>query len=416
MQLQRIGQEVVRHGVEELEAHHPHLRRTKPEDRLQSCLIAIQPQTGAILAMVGGRDYQASQFNRVTQAHRQPGSVFKPIVYLAALSRERESRTGRFLPTSTVQDTPFTWFWGNQAWSPGNYKDKYYGTVTLQRALEQSLNAATARVAKSVGLKSIRDTAQRLGVVSPLPLYPSLVLGSAEVTPLEVAVAFSTIANQGVRVKSLPIKRVVNQEGETLERRALEVEQVIPPEDAYMITHMMEGVIERGTGREIRKRGFTLPAAGKTGTTNDYGDAWFVGYTPDLVVVVWVGFDHRESLNLSGGQAALPIWTEFMKRATNGRLANCFVPPPGVHVRRSNYGVASSCPQVADEVFYTDDEPNQADVHSEPRAVPIGATVPPLPSNAIPGSSTEGTAQPLASPSTSLSHPSSERKPWWRLF
>jgi penicillin-binding protein 1B len=418
MRLQRIGQEIVRSGVEELEAHHPHLRRSKPEDRLQACLVAIQPQTGAILAMVGGRDYQASQFNRVTQAHRQPGSVFKPIVYLTALTREREHRDGRFLPTSTIQDEPFTWFWGDQAWSPGNYKDKYYGTVTLRRALEQSLNAATARVAKSVGLKSIRDTAQRLGFVSPLPLYPSLVLGSAEVTPLEVAVAFSTLANQGVRVKPLPIMRIANQEGETLERRALDVEQVILPEDAYMITHMMEGVIERGTGREIRKRGFTLPAAGKTGTTNDYGDAWFVGYTPDLVVVVWVGFDHRESLNLSGGQAALPIWTEFMKRATVGRSAACFVPPSGVRLRRSSYGTgtSSSCPDVADDAFYLDDEPTQADIQSGPRTVPIGATAPSPPSSSEQENPTEVTSHPLSSPSTSLSQPSSERKPWWRLF
>lgn len=419
MRLQRIGQEVVRSGVEELEAHHPHLRRTKPEDRLQSCLIAMQPQTGAILAMVGGRDYQSSQFNRVSQAHRQPGSIFKPIVYLTALARERERRTGRFLPTSSIQDEPFTWFWGDQAWSPGNYKDKYYGTVTLRRALEQSLNAATARVAKSVGLKSIRDTAKRLGFVSPLPLYPSLVLGSAEVTPLEVAVAFSTLANQGVHVKPLPIKRVANQEGETLERRALAVEQVIPPEDAYMITHMMEGVIERGTGKETRKRGFALPAAGKTGTTNDYGDAWFVGYTPDLVVVVWIGFDHRESLNLSGGQAALPIWTEFMKRVTEGRQATCFMPPPGIRVRRGNYSVGTSslCPEVADEVFYTNDEPTQADVQAEPRTVPIGAVAPASSPSATSENPAEVTSSPFSSSSAPLSQPSSsERKPWWRLF
>lgn len=415
MQLQRIGQDVVRRGVEELESQHPRLRRSKQEDRLQACLIAMQPQTGAILAMVGGRDYQSSQFNRVSQAHRQSGSIFKPIVYLTALSRERERRAGRFLPTSTILDSPFTWSWGDQAWSPGNYKDKYYGTVTLRRALEQSLNAATARIAKSVGLKSIKDTAQRLGFVSPLPLYPSLVLGSAEVTPLEVAVAFSTLANQGVRVKPLPIKRVANQDGETLERRTLEVEQVIPPEDAYMITHMMEGVIERGTGKEIRKRGFALPAAGKTGTTNDYGDAWFVGYTPDLVVVVWVGFDHRASLDLSGGQAALPIWTEFMKKATDGRPATCFVPPPGVRVRQSSYETegANSCPAVAAEAFYLHDEPEHTDFPAGPRTVPVGVTTPtsPFPTGAERPSET--TSQLPPAPSLPAS---SERKPWWRLF
>jgi membrane carboxypeptidase/penicillin-binding protein len=161
-----------------------------------------------------------------------------------------------------------------------------------------------------------------------------MVLGSAEVTPYEVAVAFSALANQGIRVTPLPIKKITNQEGETLERRALQVEQVVPPDVAYMITHLMEGVIENGTAREARKMGFVRPAAGKTGTTNDYGDAWFVGFTPDLVTVVWVGFDHREPLHLSGGQAALPIWTEFMKRATEGEPVTCFSPPPGIRMRR----------------------------------------------------------------------------------
>lgn len=421
MRLQRIAQEVVNKGLEELEAHHPRLRRTTPEERLQACLIAMRPQTGEILAMVGGRDYQTSQFNRVTQARRQPGSIFKPVVYLTALARERELREGRFLPTSRLLDKPFSWSFGNQVWSPGNYNDRYYGRVSLRRALEQSLNAATARLAQSVGLKAIRETARNLGFVSPLPLYPSMVLGSAEVTPYEVAVAFSTLANQGIRVTPKPINRIVNQEGETLERRSIQVEQVIPPDVAYMVTHLMEGVIEHGTARKARSMGFVRPAAGKTGTTNDYGDAWFVGFTPDLVAVVWVGFDKRESLNLSGGQAALPIWTEFMKRATEGQAVACFSPPPGIRIgwrfSMSEENPAPSCPSVDEEAFYVDEEPYQDGSQPSLRPLPIEAPAPlssPLdnpseqPTRAIPSSP--------SAPAVVLPSKPADQKPWWRLF
>ncbi len=428
MQFQHIAQDVVRDGLEELEAKHPHLRRAKPDERLQACLIAMQPQTGEIRAMVGGRDYQASQFNRVTQAHRQPGSVFKPIVYLTALAQERESREGRFLPTSLIEDAPFTWFYEDKEWSPGNYKDEYLGTVTLRRALEMSLNAATARVAQQVGIGPIQETARRLGFVSPLPPYPSLVLGAAEVTPLEVAVAFSTVANQGQRVTPLVVKRIINREGETLERRAVQVEQVIPPEDAYMLTHLLEGVLERGTGHGARQRGFERPAAGKTGTTNDFGDAWFVGYTPDLLAVVWVGFDIRESLGLSGGQAALPIWTEFMKRATAGHLVSGFTPPPGVTLvpidRRTGCRATPYASAVIEEAFYSGEEPNESCSRQTAGVVPVEAT---------PGSSSRGLPEiapvegvPVSAPPLPAAHsapppppsPQSpgEARPWWRIF
>ncbi len=428
MQLQYIAQAVVRDGLDELEAKHPRLRRAKPEERLQACLIAMQPQTGEIRAMVGGRDYQLSQFNRATQAHRQPGSVFKPIVYLTALAQERESREGRFLPTSLVEDAPFTWFYEDKEWSPGNYKDEYLGTVTLRRALEMSLNAATARVAQQVGIGPIRETARSLGFVSPLPPYPSLVLGAAEVTPLEVAVAFSTLANQGLRVTPLTVKRIINREGETLERHAVQVEQVIPPEDAYMLTHLLEGVLERGTGHGARQRGFERPAAGKTGTTNDFGDAWFVGYTPDLLAVVWVGFDIREPLGLSGGQAALPIWTEFMKRATAGHPVSGFTPPPGVTLvpidRWTGCRAIPYSPAVIEEAFYSGEEPTELCSPHVAGVVPVEAT--PAPSSSeFPETAPVETAPvpppsrpaPRSSPpSTPASRSPAEARPWWRIF
>jgi penicillin-binding protein 1B len=423
MRLQQIAQDAVRKGLEELEAQHPRLRRSKPEERLQACLIAIQPQTGEVRAMVGGRDYQVSQFNRVTQARRQPGSVFKPIVYLTALARERERREGLFLPTSLVRDAPFTWYYGDEVWSPGNYKDKYYGTVTLRRALEKSLNAATARIARRVGLKPIRDTARHLGIVSPLPLYPSLVLGSAEVTPYEVAAAFSTLANYGIRATPLPIRRVLNQKGETVERHALHLEQTVASEDAYMLTHLLEGVLERGTGREARKLGFGRPAAGKTGTTNDFGDAWFVGYTPDLVAVVWVGFDQREPLDLSGGQAALPIWTEFMKRATQGRPMPCFVPPPGVIIPTrgsvDELNGPHSCPAATANAFYAPRELPQTDMEPPVETIPVGEPSVPPPSSYPPMPESTSVQVPFpATSAPSAPRPSrpAEARPWWRLF
>lgn len=418
MRLQRIAQEVVRAGLAELEAKYPRLRREKPEEQLQACLIALQPQTGAVRAMVGGRDYLTSQFNRVTQAHRQPGSVFKPVVFLTALTKEREQREGRFLPTSRIEDAPFTWSFKGKDWSPGNYKNEYLGMVSLRRALEMSLNAATVRVAQEVGLEPIRETAQVLGFVSPLPLYPSLILGAAEVTPFEVAVAFSTLANQGLRGTPLTVKRVTKQDGEVLERRGVEVEQAITPEDAYMVTHLLEGVLERGTARGSRQKGFTRPAAGKTGTTDDYGDAWFAGYTPDLVAVVWVGFDQRQSLGLSGAQAALPIWTNFMKRATAGRPIAEFAPPPGITLvpidLQTGFRATAQCPVVIEEAFYEGEEPTQPCPRHAADIRPIEA-VPDRHDNVDGQTERIDPRSPPLSPGKTV-HPPEEKRPWWRVF
>lgn len=409
--LQRLAQEAVRNGVEALEAKYPRLQRKNPEERLQACLIAMQPQTGAVRAMVGGRDYTISQFNRVTQAHRQPGSIFKPVVFLTALMKEREEQRGRFLPTSRVEDEPFSWSFKGQEWTPGNYRKEYLGLVSLRRALELSLNAATARVAQGVGLDAIHETARALGFVSPLTEYPSLVLGASEVTPFEVAVAFSTLANQGVRVTPVTIKRVITADGQTLERHGVEVAQAVLPEDAYILTHMLEGVLERGTARSVRQQGFSRHAAGKTGTTNDYGDAWFVGYTPDLVTVVWVGFDQRQSLGLSGAQAALPIWTNFMKRATAGQPETEFVPPPGVALvpidPHTGMRATAQCPVVIEEAFLEGAEPTQPCSLHATDVRPI-ETTPERSYENIPRSRDGRDSRPRSFPN--------ERRPWWRIF
>ncbi|MGH7847808.1 MAG: PBP1A family penicillin-binding protein, partial [Candidatus Binatia bacterium] len=361
LQLQKIAESSLSQGLKRLEEGYPFLRKRSGDDRLDGAIVVIKPQTGEIKAMVGGRDYQSSQFNRVVQAKRQPGSVFKPFVYLAALMYGSEDGSKKFTPASLIEDAPFVWSYEGQEWKPENYKGEYFGIVTFRTALEKSLNAATTRIARDTGIKNVREMAYRLGIQSSLPVLPSLALGGVEVTPLEVAAAFSTLANNGVRTQLLSIKQVMGQQAHLLERRDIRVRKVISPQFAFMMNHLLKGVLDRGTAAATRAQGFSRPAAGKTGTTNDTKDAWFVGYTPDLLAVVWVGFDNQSKLGLSGSQAALPIWTDFMKRATEGTPVTDFVPPPGVKLvdidPLSGQRATPSCPQIITEAFLEGEEP-----------------------------------------------------------
>jgi penicillin-binding protein 1B len=326
LQMQKIAERALVEGLKKLEAAHPSLRRKGGEEGLEGAIVVLRPQTGEIKAMVGGRNYAKSQFNRVFQAKRQPGSVFKPFVYLAALMYGGQSGT-QYTPDTVLNDSQFTWSYDGQVWQPTNYNNEYYGAVTFRRALENSLNSATGRLAQDVGIRRVREVAYRLGIQSPLPAVPSLALGSAEVTPLEVAVAFATLANGGVRTRPLAVRQVVDQNFHLLEKRDVRPEKVLSPQLAYMMNDLLKGVLDRGTGAAARRLGFARPAAGKTGTTNDYKDAWFVGYTPDLLAVVWVGYDGPAKIGLSGAEAALPIWTEFMKNATANMPVTDFIPP-----------------------------------------------------------------------------------------
>ncbi len=361
LHLQRIAESALRGGLNRLEKKYKHLRKNREGDRLEGAIIVIKPQTGEIKAMVGGRDYQKSQFNRVVQAKRQPGSIFKPFVYLAAMIYGPEDKEETFTPLTGVEESPCTCSYEDKEWKPENYQEAYYGIVTFRQALERSLNTATARIAKRVGIKKVRDLAYRLGIESPLPLLPSLALGAVEVTPLEIARAFSTLANNGVRTNPLAVKQIVDQQGQVLEKRDVRVKKVITSRVAFTINHMLKGVLDRGTGRGARWRGFRRPAAGKTGTTNDTRDAWFGGYTPDLLAVVWVGFDKESELGLSGGEAALPIWTEFMTRATEGTPVTDFIPPRGIEMVEvdplSGYRATPNCPQVIEEAFFKGSSP-----------------------------------------------------------
>ncbi|MEK7210164.1 MAG: PBP1A family penicillin-binding protein [Candidatus Binatota bacterium] len=373
LQLQRMAEKALVDGLKRLEESYPFLRKRGEEDHLEGAIVVIQPQTGEIKAMVGGRDYQKSQYNRVFQARRQPGSTFKPFTYLAALMYGSEEGSKKFTPATLVDDSPFTWSYEGQEWTPRNYKEEYFGAVTFRTALEKSLNSATVRIAKDVGINKIRDVAHRLGIESSLPALPSMVLGAVEVSPLELGRAFSTLANTGVRTRPLAVKQVMDQRERVLEKRDIHVEKVITPQLAFMINHLMKGVMDRGTGYSARAQGFGRPAAGKTGTTNDLKDAWFVGYTPELLAVVWVGFDNQSKLGLSGAQAALPIWTEFMKRATAGTPVSDFVAPSGIKMIDidpvSGYRATPRCPQVIREAFFEGEEPSgSCPLHPAPLA------------------------------------------------
>ena len=263
LRIQKIAEKALTEGLAKLEASHPALKKKSAEEGLEGAIVVIRPQTGEIKAMVGGRNYQRSQFNRIFQARRQAGSVFKPFVFLAAFMHGGQSGMQYFSDT-VVNDSQFTWTYDRgQSWQPNNYNNDYYGAVTVRRALESSLNSATARVAQDVGIRRVREVARRLGIESPLPAVPSLSLGSAEVTPLEVAVAFSTLANGGVRARSVAVKHVMDQNTKVLEKRDVRLEQVISPSLAYTMNQLLKGVMDRGTGAPARRWGFTRPAAGK---------------------------------------------------------------------------------------------------------------------------------------------------------
>jgi penicillin-binding protein 1B len=364
--LQRFAEAAVVRGLDRLETRAPRLRREEPARRLQAALVAIDPATGEIRALVGGRDYQVSQFNRAALARRQPGSAFKPFVYLAALRTAGDAPA--LTAASLVDDVPITLTVGRDTWSPRNYHDRYEGRVTVRRALEQSLNAATVRVAESAGLPNVVETARALGFAGELTAVPAVALGVFEATPLELARAYLPLVNGGLRPSGTVAVRAVRDRGGALEpAAAAEPVAVITPAEAYLVTSLLEGVIRSGTGSAARGLGVTGAVAGKTGTTNDGRDAWFVGYTPRLLAVVWVGFDGADAHGLSGADAALPIWADFMREAMATYPQPDFTVPGGIAVADvdlTNGRLANRfCPLVARETFLSGTEPEPCQDH-----------------------------------------------------
>jgi penicillin-binding protein 1B len=363
--LQRLAERSVAGGLERLEAARPKLRAAADAQRLQAVLVALDPATGHVRALVGGRDYQASQYNRAALARRQPGSAFKPFVYATALT----VRDGRgFTAATFLDDSPLTLTLNGTPWSPRNYEDRYLGRVTVREALEQSLNAATVRLAQDVGLPAIVERARAFGLTGTLEPVPSMVLGSFEVTPLELAGAYLPFANGGVRPAPPRAVRVVNGRKGVIEASDDgQPRTVMSPAEAYVMTSLLEGVIKSGSGAAARALGVQGAIAGKTGTTNDGRDAWFVGYAPGLLTVVWVGFDNNEPHGLSGAQAALPIWAHFMAPALEAYAPQGFTVPSGVlfsDIDLDNGKLANRfCRRIGKEVFIAGTEPEPCQEH-----------------------------------------------------
>jgi penicillin-binding protein 1B len=321
--------------------------------RSQAALVALCPDDGRVLALVGGRDFAQSQFNRATQARRQPGSAFKPFLYGAALEKG-------YTPASLLDDRPKTYPGATGPWQPRNYDGVYAGTTTLRNALSHSLNAASLDLASQLGSAATAEFARRMGVASPLEASLALTLGTSEVSLLELTAAYAPFANGGFRVEPRLIEEVADAQGEVLEFTRSQRQNVLDPARAYLITSLLESVVTEGTAKDLSRLGFARPCAGKTGTTENGRDAWFVGYTPKLLAGVWIGDDRNRPLKLTGAKDALPVWAAFMKASAEGP-AEAFPQPQGLVTvtidPASGLRARAGCPQRQAEVFLVGTEP-----------------------------------------------------------
>ncbi len=358
--LQRLATQTLESELGKLEAAYPAL--TGHSSPVQAALVALDPATGGILAMVGSRDYRTSQFNRAVQSKRQPGSLFKPLVYLAALEARRELTGGQPITAATsIVDEPVTFESAAGVWAPQNYDHRFHGTVSVRTAIEQSLNIPAVKIAQAVGTKRILQMAEKLGIRSPLADNLSIALGTSGVSLLEITSAYGALAQGGLYVAPSALQAVMTPEGDPAWHRTPVRHQAVSPQAAYVMTSLLRGVVERGTAAKAKAMGLRGTVAGKTGTTDGYRDAWFVGYTPDVVVGVWVGFDDEEALHLTGAQAALPMWVEFVRRISPAATRE-FALPPAVVTRdidpQSAQLATSKCPQRSAELFIEGTEPS----------------------------------------------------------
>jgi penicillin-binding protein 1B len=362
MNLQREAAAAVQLGLKEVDEAINRRRKRSPQPipDPQVALVALDAETGEVKALVGGRNYGVSQLNRAL-AKRQPGSSFKPFVYAAALNTALEGGPKFFTPLSTLPDEPTTFWYDGKPYEPSNYKNEYHGTVTLRQAIAKSMNVPTVKIAEDVGYEAVVELARNAGMNLHIKPTPAVALGAYEVTPIEIAGAYTIYPNRGVYLKPNWIKIIRDDAGKTIFTAKPDSHPVLDPRVAYMMVNMMEEVLRSGTGAGVRSRGFLLPAAGKTGTSHD---GWFAGFTSKLVCVVWMGFDDNRELNLEGAHSALPIWTEFMKRAHQYREyrgVRGFAAPDGVvsvEVDPATGQLASaSCPGVRTEVFIAGTQP-----------------------------------------------------------
>jgi penicillin-binding protein 1B len=375
---QDFAANTLEHGLAQLEKGHRNLRRANSP--LQGAMIYADIPTGEIRALIGGRNYDINQFNRALNAKRQIGSLVKPFVYATAFEPSLSSQN--ITPATLVSDQRFVLKRKFSAdWSPHNYENRYHDTVTVREALEQSLNSASVRIGLACGLEPIIRTAHTLGVQSEMENNPAMLLGAVGIPPIEMADAYATIGRIGSRVPLHTIRFVTDDRGRVVSAGGdLQAVQVFPPRDMYMLVNVMKGVMDRGTAAGARSMGFKLTAAGKTGTTNDKRDAWFIGFTPKQLTLTWLGFDDNVPIGLSGGEGAVPIWTRFMIGATGGQPNVDFGAPAGIvfaQVDETSGGLATPmCPQnsIVNEAFKEGTQPsNPCPVHS-----PQAPQLPPL--------------------------------------
>jgi penicillin-binding protein 1B len=308
--MQRSAEEALDNGIASLGKKYKTIRNS--ETPLEGVVVTVQPGTGYVKALVGGRNYSKTQFNRAIQARRQPGSLFKPFVYVTAMDPARGSEA---LTASTIlDDSPISVQAGTAVWKPQNYDNRFHGRVSVREALAHSYNIPAVRAAINVGVPNVIKTAANIGVESRLEPYPSVSLGSFEVTPLEIAFAYSVFANLGVKAEPVSILAVVDRAGDIKETRSVKMKRVAPASVCYVMNDVLKDVFNYGTAARARSLGFQHAYAGKTGTTSNYRDAWFIGYSPRVLSLVWIGFDDGHSTRLAGGDACLPIWTRHMNR------------------------------------------------------------------------------------------------------
>ncbi len=355
---QQIAAQVLQQGLAKLEKSYPSLAGVEPP--LQSAAVVLDVKHGHVLAMVGGRDYQLSQFNRAVQARRSAGSLFKPFVYLAGFEVARDQGTTGLTPATLLTDEPVTLESGTGPWSPQNYDRQYRGQVTVRTAIEQSLNVPAVRTAHRTGITALVSLLQAFGITTPLADNLSLALGSSSVSLLQITSAYAGLANGGVVIHPVALSNMAGVSGETLWSPTLDRRQAATPQGTFLVTSLLKGVVDRGTAAKARTLGVQGPVAGKTGTTDGYRDAWFVGYTPDIAIGVWVGFDDERPLKLTGAQAALPIWSELAVRLMPQGVPD-FEMPPGIVQRRidpkTGQLATSQCPEKTSEFFIAGTEP-----------------------------------------------------------
>jgi penicillin-binding protein 1B len=401
-----------------------------PIPQAQVALVALDPRTGEIKAVIGGRDYGQSQLNHAL-AHRQPGSVFKPFVYAAALDNAVDGVQPIITPATTIDDEPTTFEFDGKEYTPNNYGEKFMGRVTVRDALTNSLNVATVKVAELIGYGRVVQVARKMGLGTNIQPTPAVALGAYEMTPVDVAAGYTTFATMGTRAEPQFLRVVVNADGTPLEKFTPQTHIALDPRVAFLVDSLLKDVLNRGTGAGVRARGFTLPAAGKTGTSRD---GWFAGFTSNLLCVIWIGFDDNRDLGLPGGAVAAPIWADFMTRATalaQYRDVKDFTMPDGVQsvlIDPETLQLATpNCPTTREEVYVAGSAPTvYCEVHGghnlftstgsvlsrifggepkKPQTDANGQPVTPYDSNRPPGATGQGPGDPSAQPGEKKKNP-----------